>query len=144
MVKQELGIRDHVGYWLRRLSDEVHTSFERRLAEHDVTAAQWNVLVTLHSGEARTASEVARYIEIDQGAISRLIDRLAEKGLVVRQPDPTSRRRQLIVLTAEATNLVPELTAAADQNDHRYFGGMSKHDRVALSDLLKSLLKTNN
>ena len=57
------GLRDHVGYWLRRLSDEVHLSFERKLAAHGVTVAQWTVLVTLYRGEGATVAEVARFIE---------------------------------------------------------------------------------
>jgi hypothetical protein len=36
----ERGLHDHVGYWLRRLSDEVHTSFERQIAARGVTVAQ--------------------------------------------------------------------------------------------------------
>ena len=141
MAGQESGLHDHLGYWLRRLSDQVHTSFERQLARFDVTVAQWNVLVTLHHGLARTTSEVARYIETDQGAVSRLVDRLADKGLVTRQPDPASRRQQLLVLTPEALTLIPQLIAAADQNDHEYFGSMPEPDRDSLSALLKSLLK---
>ncbi|HLH82755.1 MAG TPA: hypothetical protein VKV38_05780 [Trebonia sp.] len=39
----ESGPRDRAGYWLRRLSDEVHASFERQIAARGVTVAQGNV-----------------------------------------------------------------------------------------------------
>src|SRR5208282_315539 len=107
MVVVESGLRDHVGYWLRRLSDEVHASFERQLVARDVTVAQWNVLVTVYHDRATTTTEVARYIGIDPGAVSRLVDRLAAKGLMTRSADPASRRRVQLSLTHTGRALVP-------------------------------------
>jgi MarR family transcriptional regulator, organic hydroperoxide resistance regulator len=134
------GLRDHVGYWLRRLSDEVHLSFERKLAAHGVTVAQWNVLVTLYRGEGETVAEVARFIETDAAAVSRLVDRLAEKGLVARFADPASRRRVLLALTPPAAGLVPMLAGLADQNDEAFFGTLPSAERAALAGLLQRLV----
>ena len=134
------GLRDHVGYWLRRLSDEVHLSFERKLAAHGVTVAQWNVLVTLYRGEGETVAEVARFIETDAAAVSRLVDRLAEKGLVARFADPASRRRVLLALTPPAAGLVPMLAELADQNDEAFFGTLPPAQRAELAGLLQRLV----
>lgn len=136
----ESGLRDHVGYWLRRLSDEVHGRFERQLAGHGVTVAQWNVLVSVYHGDAATTSEVARHVAIDAGAVSRLVDRLVEKGLMARAPDPTSRRRVQLMLTAEGRELVPSLIRLADENDALFFGGLPPAERVGLMELLQRLM----
>lgn len=140
MGRRGSGLRDHVGYWLRRLSDEVHLSFERKLAAHGVTVAQWNVLVTLYRGEGQTVAEVARFIEADAAAVSRLVDRLAEKGLVARSADPASRRRVLLALTPPAAALVPVLIQLADQNDEAFFGTLPAAQRAELARLLQRLL----
>jgi DNA-binding MarR family transcriptional regulator len=140
MSRSASGLYDHVGYWLRRLSDEVHLSFERRLAAYGVTVAQWNVLVTLYRGEGETVSEVARFIEADAAAVSRLVDRLAEKGLVARSADPASRRRVLLALTPAAAGLVPALVELADQNDAAFFGMLPAAQRAELAGLLQRLL----
>jgi DNA-binding MarR family transcriptional regulator len=135
------GLRDHVGYWLRRLSDEVHLSFERKLAAHGVTVAQWNVLVTLYRrSEGETVTEVARFIETDAAAVSRLVDRLAEKGLVARFADPASRRRVLLALTPPAAALVPTLAELADHNDEAFFGTLPPAQRAELARLLQRLV----
>jgi DNA-binding MarR family transcriptional regulator len=134
------GLRDHVGYWLRRLSDEVHLGFERKLAAHGVTVPQWNVLVALHRGEGATVAEIARFIETDAAAVSRLVDRLAEKGLVTRSADPASRRRVLLALTPSAGELVPALVELADQNDAAFFGTLTDTQRTELAGLLRRLV----
>ncbi len=139
MSGSDSGLRDHVGYWLRRLSDEVHLSFERKLAAEGVTVAQWNVLVTLHRGDGATVAEVARFVETDQGAVSRLVDRLEEKGLVRRAAHPASRRQNLLQLTETGAALVPELVDIADANDAAFFEHLSVTQRDSLVALLRQL-----
>lgn len=136
----ESRLTDHVGYWLRRLSDEVHHSFERQLAGHGVTVAQWNVLVTVYHDQAPTTTEVARLVGIDAGAVSRLVDRLAVKGLMFRCPDPVSRRSLRLSLTDAGRALVPALIQVADDNDAAYFGLLPPGERDALIGLLRRLL----
>ncbi len=136
----ESGLHDHVGYWLRRLSDDVHTAFERRLANRDVTVAQWNVLVTVYHGDATTTTAVAKFIGTDPGAVSRLVDRLSDKGLMTRSLDPASRRRLQLRLTAAGTALVPALIELADDNDAAFFESLTSKERSALVSRLQRLL----
>jgi MarR family transcriptional regulator, organic hydroperoxide resistance regulator len=138
----ESTLTDHVGYWLRRLSDEVHHSFERQLAAHDVTVAQWNVLVTVYHQHATTTTAAARLIGIDPGAVSRLVDRLAGKGLMTRHADPATRRSTQLALTPAGRALVPDLIAIADANDTAYFGQLPPAERAALVQLLRQLLSS--
>ena len=102
--------------------------------------AQWNVLVTVYHGQATTTAEVARYIAIDPGAVSRLVDRLAAKGLMTRSADPSSRRRLQLGLTEAGRALVPDLIRIADENDDAYFGVLSPAERAGLIRLLRQLL----
>jgi hypothetical protein len=82
----------------------------------------------------------ARFIETDAAAVSRLVDRLAGKGLVARSPDPASRRRVLLALTPPAAGLVPMLVELADQNDEAFFGTLPLAQRAELAGLLQRLL----
>ncbi|MGJ5749062.1 MarR family winged helix-turn-helix transcriptional regulator [Streptomyces puniciscabiei] len=140
MTSSTSGLRDHLGYWLRRLSDEVHGRFERELAEHDVTVSQWAVLITLYRGDATTTREVARYMDIDAGAVSRLVDRLAAKGLMTREPDPASRRTLRLVLTDAGRDLAPKLAEIADRNDAHFFAGLEPVQRRQLENWIRHLV----
>lgn len=134
------GLEDHLGYWLRRLSDEVHTAFERRLAARGVTVSQWCVLVAVYHGAVTTPLEVARRIAIDSGAVTRLTDRLIAKGLLRREADLADRRSIRLALTAAGRDLVPELAALADANDAAFFGVLMADERRQFARLLVRLL----
>ncbi|GAA0274065.1 MarR family winged helix-turn-helix transcriptional regulator [Streptomyces polychromogenes] len=140
MTASSSGLRDHLGYWLRRLSDEVHGRFEKQLAEHGVTVSQWAVLITVHRDDASTTREVARYVGIDAGAVSRLVDRLIAKGLMSRESDPGSRRIMRLTLTEAGRELTPRLAEIADLNDAHFFAHLDPDQRLLLEDWIRGLV----
>ncbi|WP_051943047.1 MarR family winged helix-turn-helix transcriptional regulator [Streptacidiphilus rugosus] len=140
MTDQVSGLHDHLGYWLRRLSDEVHGRFEKQLAEHGVTVAQWAVLITVYRGDATTTREVSRYVDIDVGAVSRLVDRLIAKELMSREPDPRSRRVLRLTLTEEGRRLAPLLAEIADRNDAHFFAALAPDRRRRLEAWIRDLV----
>lgn len=140
MTASSSGLRDHLGYWLRRLSDEVHGRFEKQLAEHGVTVSQWAVLITVHRDDASTTREVARYVGIDAGAVSRLVDRLIAKGLMSRESDPGSRRIMRLTLTEAGRALAPRLAEVADLNDAHFFAHLDPARRLLLEDWIRGLV----
>ncbi|MEZ0091904.1 MarR family winged helix-turn-helix transcriptional regulator [Streptacidiphilus sp. EB129] len=142
MTAQTSGLHDHLGYWLRRLSDEVHGRFERQLAEHGVTVAQWAVLITVYRGDATTTREVSRYVDIDVGAVSRLVDRLIAKDLISREPDPDSKRVLRLTLTDQGRDLAPRLAEIADRNDAHFFAALTADQRLQLEAWIRDLVGT--
>ncbi|MER6070054.1 MarR family transcriptional regulator [Streptomyces sp. NPDC001817] len=133
------GLHDHLGYWLRRLSDEVHSRFEAELGRHDVTVSQWGVMISVFHGHDTTKA-VAAHMDIDPGAVSRLVDRLAAKDLVRREPDPASRRTVRLLLTDAGRALVPVLAEIADRNDAHYFGSLDAAQRRQLEEWIRHLV----
>lgn len=56
--------------------------------------------------------EIAEHLLIRHNTAVELVDRLAEAGLVQRQPDPADRRRILVRLTDRSETLLRQLSAA--------------------------------
>jgi DNA-binding MarR family transcriptional regulator len=67
----------------------------------DVSMREYDVLYTLSKcPEPLRLSELNRHVLLSQPALSRLVERLAERGLVERQPDPADGRGIRLSLTA--------------------------------------------
>lgn len=129
----------HTGYWLRMVSNAVSQDFARKVAGEGVTVAEWTFLRALHDVEAMAPSALADRMGMTRGAISKLADRLVEKGLVSRVDDPDDRRAQSLSLTAGGRQKVPILARLADINDAEYFSALNAEERLALDRLLKLL-----
>jgi DNA-binding MarR family transcriptional regulator len=66
----------------------------------DVSMREYDVLYTLSKcPEPVRINELNRHVLLSQPALSRLVDRLVERGLIQRQPDPTDGRGVLLSLT---------------------------------------------
>jgi len=128
----------HIGFWMRRVSNQVSHAFARKLEASGVTVAEWVVLREMYGGDETTSpSVVAELTGLTRGAVSKLISRLLEKGLVSRKESASDRRYQDIELTRNGVALVPRLARLADENDEDFFGVLSSSDRKTLTRLLK-------
>lgn len=130
----------HLGYWLRMVSNAVSQSFARALEGEGVTVAEWVCLRTLWGAEPVSPSRVAGTLGMTKGAITKLADRLIDKGLALRKPDPADGRAQLLALTPRARKLVPKLAALADANDGAFFSCLNPSERAAMERLLRKIV----
>jgi DNA-binding MarR family transcriptional regulator len=99
-------------------------AFDRRVAGMGVTRAQWKVLFRLSRQPGMRQIELADLLDIEPITLSRIIDRLAEAGLVERQADPTDRRAWRLHVTAKAKPLVERLRAVAAEMTEEAFEGI--------------------
>lgn len=130
----------HTGYWLRLVSNHVSHAFARKVEMHGVSVADWTVLRQLLDTDEAHPSQLAERMAMTRGAVTKIIDRLLEKGFVARQAGTTDRRYQSIRLTPSGRKLVPVLAALADQNDEEFFGHMSPQESSALIRTLKNVV----
>jgi DNA-binding MarR family transcriptional regulator len=87
----------------------------------DMTFEQAVVLFILRERDGSDLRTVAEHADRDRTTITRMIDGLERRSLVVRVPDQTDARRRLIYLTHQGRQQID------------YFGGLkSDFDKVAL------------
>ncbi|HEX7663931.1 MAG TPA: MarR family transcriptional regulator [Polyangiaceae bacterium] len=138
-------LADHVGFWMRAVSNAVSHSFADRLEATGVTVAEWVVLREMYGSEESTSpSAVAESTGLTRGAISKLVDRLLQKKLVTRAEATDDRRFQEIRLSAAALSLVPRLAEIADENDEDFFGVLTSAERAQLTALLRKLARSHD
>ncbi|GAB3116195.1 MarR family transcriptional regulator [Streptomyces calidiresistens] len=126
-----------------RLSRLFGRAVAEHLAEQGVEPWEFDVLATLRrSGPPFTLSpgELAASAMIGGAALTHRADRLAERGLITREVDPTNRRRVLITLTPEGRALVDRLVAGHLATEDRLLAALTPAERDTAADLLRRLL----
>lgn len=132
-------VSQSVGHQMVGVVGQMRREVERRMAALDLTDAQWKPLWLLASGRADTGFEMARLLEMDAGAMTRLLDRLEGKGLLQRMRSAADRRVVHLRLTAAgqaAAARVPHVLAAVN-ND--FLQGFSEAEWLQLRALLARL-----
>lgn len=130
----------HTGYLLRMVSNAVSQEFTRRVAGQGVTVAEWALLRSLYGSGAIAPSMLARKMGMTKGAISKLADRLLEKGLIERTRNPEDKRGHSLSISTKGRRKVPVLAALADQNDTAFFTVLSADEQAWLRNALHALI----
>ena len=134
------GLHSSTGYWVNRLAHSMDEVFQARLSEHGITRGLWPILAALHRGDASTPAEVARFVGLDASAVTRLLDRLEEKGLLARRPNGSDRRSVMLELTAEGKELFPKLAACSKETKEKFLQGVTQEDAATLLRIIKKML----
>lgn len=129
------------------IGETAHTlrrAFDRRAAALGVTRAQWRVLAHLGRTPGQRQVELAERMDIEPITLCRIIDRLAEAGLVERRRDAADRRAWQLHLCPKAEPLLERLHLLADEMSGQAFAGLDQDQidatRSALATVRDNLL----
>ena len=136
-------LETHLGYWLRLVSNQVSGAFARALQQRQISVAEWVALRHLYARPGMTPGEIAESLGMTRGAISKVLDKLEAKELVVSQRKAEDNRSQTLSLTPKGTTLLPELAAIADENDDAFFRCLSADEQALLRQLLQKITDAN-
>lgn len=107
-----------VGYKVYSAQRLLHQALEISLKEYGITPGQWNLLNQLEQHGGMSQKALAEYTHKEQATITRYLDILERKELIVRTRDKNDRRAHIITLTDEAKILLktiePTVVCVAD------------------------------
>ncbi len=76
--------------------------------ERNLSMAQINTLFRIHHKGACSVSDLSEELGVTSAAVSQLLERLVQQGLIERAEDPLDRRNKRIVLTEAGHRLVQQ------------------------------------
>ena len=116
---------------------------ERELAAScSVKPGQFQVLAALRRRDplSMTAGELARAAILTTGAMTAVLDRLEEQGLVRRATDAEDRRARRVTITEKGRTLIDRALEQRMAQHRALNAALTLEEREALSDILRKLL----
>jgi MarR family transcriptional regulator, organic hydroperoxide resistance regulator len=93
--------------------------FGRAAQPLGLTIIEWYILRALYERDGQHASELARAVGRAATSFTPNLDKLQQKGLIERRPDPADRRAVHIYLTKDAEKYRKDLMATAAKLDEQ-------------------------
>ncbi|MGQ9425369.1 MarR family winged helix-turn-helix transcriptional regulator [Gilvimarinus sp. F26214L] len=134
-------IHNSYTFWISRLASLMQEEFNHRLAGEGVTWPQWMVLNVLHHQLAGTPAMIADTVGVDRSAVTRLLDRLEKKELLLREHDKLDRRSVKVRMTASGQALVARLNHLAHEHQEHFLNSMHKTEHRGFKGNVQKLLK---
>lgn len=132
---------DNVGTLLDRTTRLMKAHFQRTFKDAgvDITPEQWVLLDRLHQSGAVSQTDLANGTFKDAPTVSRIIDKLAQKGMAARNRFPNDRRRYQVDLTEKGKKIHDLLSPLVKDLRVQAWSGMTEDDYHELVRLLAQI-----
>lgn len=124
---------------LLRARERVMGPIRMMLADVGITEQQWRVLRVLHESGPQEPTRIADRACLLLPSLTRILQKLTEKGLIARAPDQVDRRKQVISITDAGSALIEDNLATSILIMERIKTKMGAEKYEALLDLLNQL-----
>lgn len=126
---------------LMEIGRRLHVEFDAHMVS-GITGSQFFVLQKINAKGRLTVSEVAEKLSVSLSAITALVDRLVQAGLVVRSRDDQDRRLVWIEATEKGKEILARCMEGRKQVAAKYFGQLSDEDLEKLLEIYGKVLIT--
>ena len=133
----------HILSRISRLAKQQARLRNAAFAVHGLDGWEFDVLAALrragHPYELSPGQLVAETL-VTSGTMTTRVDRLIDRGLVERRPDPRDRRGVLVRLTPAGRDIVDAAMSSLLRLEHTLIATLSEQDRAGLPGALRRLL----
>ena len=129
-----------VGYLLKRANSLISGVMDPVLEAHGFTMVQYQILAWLRDGIAVNPKDICIQYRHDSGAMTRVIDQLAERGLLERVRRDRDRRKVELQLTPAGRDAIEGLIPVVVEKLNLALGDFTTAE---VQELLRLLIKLN-
>jgi DNA-binding MarR family transcriptional regulator len=126
-------------YWLARVAGRYRLDMDMVLKPIGMDVPRWRVLAILSEHEPASISELCDHAVIRLSTMTRIVQRLAENGLVTTSPRASDARITEATLTDAGRQAAVEVHAQASRAFRHGFAGFSAEEVASLNSMLKRL-----
>lgn len=96
---------------LRYSENLVRMRLQPLLDDAGLSAEHWRVMALLHDQPGLGAGAIAKGAVLPSASVTRHVDKLVQRGMVVRRIDPADKRRVVLALSARGSEVAARVLA---------------------------------
>lgn len=133
-------MRMRPGHLIRR-AQQVHNHLWASTVSAEVTSTQFAVLSAIEAKPSIDQNTLSREASLDTSTTADVVNRLHDRGYVVRSRDREDRRRNLLTLSEDGERLFAEISVAAARMSDLLVECLTAEDRRRLIGILTQVVE---
>ena len=133
-------VSNYLLYLLAAASDAASAQFHECVREYGLRVPEWRVLACLVDRDGEMITRLAEFSLIEQSRLTRIIDQMVERALVLRQSDEHDKRRVRVYLTDKGRDLATMLVEKARQHEQEVLAVFKGSDATMIKSMLRNLI----
>lgn len=134
-------VEDYLAALLAQASHLISSEFHKVAREHGFSVSEWRVLASLAGGDAISIGRLAQIAVMKQPTVTRMLDRMAQRGHVERLPHESDRRITLVRITDAGERTVGRLMELAREHEMRVLEPFGLESAEALKNTLRRMIE---
>ncbi|AWI02968.1 MarR family winged helix-turn-helix transcriptional regulator [Clostridium drakei] len=128
-----------IGMSINYVNKKIQRYLSINLEKYDITTEQWAVLLKLVEKEGINQKLLSKEVEKDQATLTRILDILERKSLIIRKKSPEDRRAFLIYTTDKGKELKEEVYPFIEKLFKNMIFGIPKDQLDLFVDVLSKI-----
>jgi len=124
---------------LRRISRAMDLHSKALVKNHGLTTAQLLLMQSIRDNETATIGKLADEINLSQATVTTILDRLQERGMVVRQASKIDKRKVHVSLTDFGLEKVTNAPAPLQENFINHFNNLNEWEQTTMLSTLQRI-----
>jgi DNA-binding MarR family transcriptional regulator len=133
------GMDGFLGYHLRLAYLAISRHFAKAMAPVDLTQKQLGVLWLIGANGGVSQITIARELGMDRASMMAIVDRLQDRGLVLRERSRHDGRRQELYLTPQGRRVLAKARSIIGKHERWMTERFGDGETAALIDMLRRL-----
>ena len=141
---EELVLEDAVPFLVARAGMRMGGAFSKQLKDFDLNLTEWRVCAALNHKPHQRLSELALQTSAEPSTLSRLVEGLMQRKLLVRDRSGEDARALALSLTPAGVELTRRIVPLAQLYERVALAGISKAQAESLKQMLRQLYDNMN
>ena len=130
---------DYLLFLLATASASASAGFHEIVGAAGLRVPEWRVLASLSDEDGQMVTHLARLSLMEPSRLTRVIEKMVERGLATRQGDEADRRRVRVWLTPAGRSMAAGMITEARAHEARLLELLGPEDGAMLKALLKRM-----
>lgn len=127
-------------YRLAVLADTVSQSLAQLYRERfALNRAEWRILAALGDQPDMTGKQLADYTTLDKMQVSRAVNAMLDRNLLIRSENPADRRNMILCLSPEGKQLLKQVIPLVEEREQFLLGMLSKTEQQELAKAMEKI-----
>jgi len=139
-------MRSEGGFYISKIKQVQDRIFYKMLEDAgiEISSGQGRILYVLWQEGPLSISEIGKRASLAKTTMTAMLDRMEDKGIIVRSFDASDRRQTTVSLTPAAESMRDTYRKVSDEITEIFYRGFSENEKADFEDKLRRILDNLN
>lgn len=128
------------GHLIRRLQQTAVLAFHRNTAGFRLTPTQFVTLLAIEDAPGVDQVRLSQVTMIDRSMTARIVDALARRGLIRKQPGKTDKRSNALFIAQKGTQLLAAVMPHIKKSQQEILNPLNAAERAEFARMVSAIL----